>query len=121
MSDSENRANAPSDLEVGNGFHPEVERELLRVRTRRHFLRTLGSGLGTVFMGTLAAKFARGASTAGVTAEGAALDFTRDATSPLAALPPQFPAKVQRVIYLHMAGAPSQLELFENKPELKEV
>jgi hypothetical protein len=26
---------------------------------------------------------------------------------------------VRRVIYLHMAGAPSQLELFEHKPELK--
>jgi len=27
-------------------------------------------------------------------------------------------AKARRVIYLHMAGAPSQLELFEHKPEL---
>ena len=38
--------------------------------------------------------------------------------TPLAALPPQFPARVRRVIYLHMVGAPSQLELFEHKPAL---
>ena len=50
-----------------------------------------------------------------------ALDFTRDPSSPLSELPPQFPAKVRRVIYLHMAGAPSQLELFEHKPDLKRL
>jgi hypothetical protein len=119
VSDSKIRGRAPNDLLAGTGLHPDVELALLRVRTRRHFLRTLGSGLGTLFMGTLAAKFGETAKAAGVTSEGADLDFARDASSPLAALPPQFPAKVRRVIYLHMAGAPSQLELFEHKPELK--
>ena len=38
--------------------------------------------------------------------------------TPLSPLPPQFAAKARRVIYLHMAGAPSQLELFDHKPEL---
>ncbi|MCA9065792.1 MAG: DUF1501 domain-containing protein, partial [Planctomycetaceae bacterium] len=28
------------------------------------------------------------------------------------------PARAKSVIYLHMAGSPSQLELFEHKPEL---
>jgi hypothetical protein len=37
---------------------------------------------------------------------------------PLAPRPPHFPGKAKRVIYLHMAGAPSQLELFDYKPEL---
>ena len=46
------------------------------------------------------------------------LNFTRSPAEPLAPLPPQYPAKAKRVIYLHMAGAPSQLELFEHKPEL---
>jgi hypothetical protein len=46
------------------------------------------------------------------------LDFTRDPARPLAPLPPQFAPKARRVIFLHMAGAPSQLELFENKPVL---
>src|ERR1700684_3558836 len=116
MSDSEIRPSGPHDLEIDERLYPGVELALLRARTRRHFLRTLGGGLGTLFLGTLAPKAARAAA---VSPEGDALDFTRDASSPLAALPPQFPAKVQRVIYLHMAGAPSQLELFEYKPELK--
>lgn len=33
----------------------------------------------------------------------------------------QFPAKAKRVIYLHMAGSPSQLELFDYKPELTKL
>ena len=41
--------------------------------------------------------------------------FSRD---PLAPKKPHFPAKAKAVIYLFMAGAPSQLELFEPKPEL---
>src|SRR5213076_3159538 len=31
---------------------------------------------------------------------------------------PHFPAKAKSVIYLFMAGAPSHLELFDNKPQL---
>jgi len=77
----------------------------------------MGSGLGTLFLGSLASKLVPSAKAAG--AETAALDFSRDARTPLSPLPPQFAAKVRRVIYLHMAGAPSQLELFEHKPELK--
>ena len=34
---------------------------------------------------------------------------------------PHFPAKVKRVIYLFQSGAPSQLELFDYKPKLKEM
>jgi hypothetical protein len=40
-------------------------------------------------------------------------------TDPLAAQRPHFPARAKNVIHLHMVGAPSQLELFDNKPELK--
>ncbi len=32
-----------------------------------------------------------------------------------------FPGKAKVVIYLHMAGAPSQLELFDYKPELMKM
>lgn len=95
----------------------EIEMACLQAQTRRHFLRSLGGGLGTLFVGTMAARFAMPAKAAGT--ETASLDFSRDPSSPLSPLPPQFSAKVRRVIYLHMAGAPSQLELFEHKPELK--
>ena len=47
---------------------------------------------------------------------GAALD-----KDPLAPKPTHFPPKAKRVIYLFMAGAPSQLDLFDYKPELKKL
>ncbi len=34
---------------------------------------------------------------------------------------PMFPAKAKRIIYMHMAGAPSQLELFDHKPALAKL
>ena len=41
--------------------------------------------------------------------------------APSSELEPHFPAKVKRVIYLFMAGAPSQLEMFDHKPLLAEL
>lgn len=32
---------------------------------------------------------------------------------------PHFPARAKHVIYLHMIGAPSQLDMFDDKPELR--
>jgi hypothetical protein len=69
----------------------------LHHQTRRCFLGQTGVGLGAMALGSLAAPAS---------------------ANPLAAKDPMFPAKAKRVIYLHMAGSPSQLELFENKPEL---
>lgn len=117
MSYSEARPESSTDLVSKSGSSTEVALAILQARTRRHFLRSLGGGLGALFLGTMATKFAPSTYAAG--AETAALDFSRDASTPLSPLPPQFAAKVRRVIYLHMAGAPSQLELFEHKPELK--
>ena len=119
MSDSQARPRIPADPVITSGSPTEVERAFLQARTRRHFIRSVGGGLGTLFLGTLASKFAPSVQAAG--AETAALDFSRDPGTPLSTLPPQFTAKVRRVIYLHMAGAPSQLELFEHKPELKRL
>jgi hypothetical protein len=97
----------------------ELQLAIVQAETRRHFLRSLGSGIGTLFFGTSLAKYVAAANARG--AEGSNLSFARDAATPLSLLPPQFPAKVRRVIYLHMAGAPSQLELFDYKPELKRL
>jgi Protein of unknown function (DUF1501) len=119
MADYESRSRTLADLGVRSEARAEVELALLQGRTRRHFLRNLGGGLGTVFLGTLASNLLPSAKAAG--AETGALDFSRDARSPFSPLAPQFAAKVRRVIYLHMAGAPSQLELFEYKPELKRL
>jgi uncharacterized protein (DUF1501 family) len=44
-----------------------------------------------------------------------------DSTNPTAPKPTHFPPTAKRVIYLFMAGAPSQLELFDHKPKLAEL
>jgi Protein of unknown function (DUF1501) len=99
--------------------NPELQMAIVQAQTRRHFLRSVGSGVGSLFFGTSLANYVAAADASG--AERSSLSFARDAATPLSQLPPQFPAKVRRVIYLHMAGAPSQLELFDYKPELKRL
>src|SRR5580700_7057845 len=115
MSDSEIRAvQDPLSTERIIPARPEERFALLQAQTRRHFLRSLSAGVGTMFFGTLASQFSL--PTAKAAERGVdgnlRLDFTRDPSSPLSVLPPQFAARSKRVIYLHMAGAPSQLELF---------
>lgn len=83
----------------------------LQSTTRRHFLGAGAFGLGSLFLKNTTAH-AESASS------GARLDFTRNPATPLSPLPPQFAPRAKRVIFLHMAGAPSQLELFDHKPEL---
>ena len=50
-----------------------------------------------------------------------ALSPSAGAANLLASKPPHFPAKAKRVIHLFMAGAPSQLDLFDYKPELAKL
>ncbi len=76
--------------------------ELLR---RRWFLRDCGTGLGAIAAVTLLA------------ADSAAA-MTTDAANPLAPRQSHFAGKAKRVVYMFQAGAPSHLELFDNKPEL---
>ncbi|MBL8176327.1 MAG: DUF1501 domain-containing protein [Bryobacterales bacterium] len=64
--------------------------------TRRHFFRRCSLGLAGMYLRSLQAQ-----------------------ENPLAAKKPSLPAKAKSVIYLHMAGSPSQLELFDYKPELQ--
>jgi hypothetical protein len=71
--------------------------------TRRHFFKHSGLGLGALALQALLAR---------------ETSANPQATNPLTPKPPMFAAKAKRVIYLHMAGSPSQLELFEHKPEL---
>ena len=86
---------------------PPVE-TALRQLTRRHFFQDCQLGLGALALGSLLAD----KSTAWATPQ---------ATHPLAPKPTHFPAKAKRVIYLFMAGGPSQLELFDFKPKLQEL
>ena len=83
--------------------------QLLRENSRRHFFRQCGVGLGKV---ALASLLADGRSFAGRSAQ---------VPNPLAPRKPHFPAQVKSVIFLFMAGGPSQLELFDHKPKLAEL
>lgn len=73
---------------------------------RRHFLQQCVMGVGTMALGSLLG-CERSAN-------------TDKAADPLAMLT-HFAPKAKRVIFLHMVGAPSQLELFENKPTLQNL
>ncbi|MEN9021241.1 MAG: DUF1501 domain-containing protein [Verrucomicrobiaceae bacterium] len=81
------------------------QHDLLESRTRRHFLRDCSSGMGALWL----ASQAHG---------NEAPAIQHDASEPLSTLAAPLKGKVKRVIYLHMIGAPSQLELFDYKPEL---
>ena len=90
--------------------HPLLRLLNMEADTRRRFLGWGMGGLGAFFLNDAMAKAPAD--------QNAPLDFCRDPSTPLSVLPPQFPAKAKRVIYLHMGGAPSQLELFDHKPQL---
>jgi hypothetical protein len=88
----------------------EARHEWVRLQTRRHFLRRSGLGFGGIAL----ASFLPGGFAAASPDPGRGTDFLKPR-------PPHYPAKVKRVIFLHMAGAPSQLELFDYKPRLAEL
>ena len=66
--------------------------EQTRAQTRRHFFGQAGLGFGALALSDLLAADTKPAF--------------------------QIPAKAKSIIYLHMAGSPSQIDLFENKPAL---
>jgi len=79
--------------------------------TRRHFFRDCGVGVGKMALASLIGPGAAGRSMAAAGGTVAALGPTG----------PHFPPKAKGVIHLFMAGAPSQLDLFDYKPELAKL
>jgi uncharacterized protein (DUF1501 family) len=84
----------------------DLTEERRRFLSRRWFFRECGVGLGSIALGALLRDYLLPSANAAL------------ATDPMAVKAPHFPAKAKRVIYLFQAGAPSHLELFDNKPEL---
>src|SRR4029453_16033261 len=80
-------------------MHPKI----LRAITRRHFFRQSGFGIGGLALSSLID----------------ARLFAQKADGPLAPRPPHFAPKAKNIIYLFMAGGPTPLGLFENKPTLQ--
>lgn len=88
----------------------QAEEHFLRDVTRRHFFRECGVGVGAMALAALLAD------------EGyAAPRVQLDPANPLAPRQPHFTPRAKNVIFLFMAGAPSQLELFDDKPKLREL
>jgi hypothetical protein len=87
-----------------------LQHEQLQHLTRRHFLSKCTTGLGAMWL----------AGTAG-RAWGSSGVLPKDPANPLAPAMSQYLGKAKRVIYLHMAGAPSQHELFDYKPDLQKL
>ncbi len=75
-----------------------ISHEQTRAITRRHFFGQAGLGFGSIALSSLLAR------------ESAAADKAW-----------KIPAKAKSIIYLHMAGSPSQLELFDHKPALTKL
>jgi len=89
-------------------FLNELNQQNLRAITRRHFFGKCASGIGTIALASLLKENLFAAE-------------QKTFVNPLAPKAPHFPARAKRVIYLHMAGAPSQLDLFDYKPKLIEL
>jgi len=87
--------------------HPEDEAVL--AETRRQFFGRGARGLGLAALASLV----------GESPVGAATGKDAPAAGGLSGLP-HFAPKAKRAIYLHMVGAPPQMELFDYKPKLKE-
>src|SRR4051812_15815163 len=73
------------------------------IQSRRKFFRDCAGGIGTIALAQLLASEGRAA----------------EPVSPLAPKPPHFAPKAKNVIFLFMEGAPSQMDLFDPKPELQ--
>jgi hypothetical protein len=80
----------------------------IHVTTRRHFFADCGVGIGKIALSALLADGMR-------TRVAAKSGVTQD---PMSVRAPHFAARAKAVIYLFMAGAPSQLDLFDYKPVL---
>src|SRR5436305_50651 len=75
-----------------------------QIQTRRHFFRNCAGGIGGIALADLLQRDGYGA-TAGA--------------DPLAPKQPMFAPKAKNVIFMFMEGGPSQLDLFDPKPELQ--
>jgi hypothetical protein len=84
---------------------------------RRAFVGAGGFGLGSLALAQLLGTPSQGG--LGKAFAGESGDTQRGRrNNPLAARQPHFAPRAKHVIYLHMIGAPSQLDLFDEKPEL---
>ncbi len=80
--------------------------EILKHITRRHFFRDAGFGIGGLALADLF---------------GGAQAAADSATAPASRLGPHFAPKAKNIVFLFMAGGPSTIDLFDDKPKLKQL
>ena len=80
----------------------------IQQQTRRHFFSDCALGVGKIALASLLTQANR-------------LSAMPPVTNPMAVRAPHFTARAKNVIYMFMAGGPSQLELFDYKPELERL
>jgi uncharacterized protein (DUF1501 family) len=95
-------------------MHPLLESQIHQ--TRRQFFGNTGLRLGGLALGYLMGNRLTGANALAATATAASGDRVHPALPGM----PHFPPKAKSLIYLHMNGAPSQMDLWDYKPGLKE-
>lgn len=88
----------------------ELKEEEVKLLTRRQLFGKTGYGIGVLALAQMLG-------TSAFASSGSAGDGSQ-VENPLAPRPPHFTPKAKRVIFLFMAGAPSQLDLFDPKPIL---
>jgi len=86
-----------------NTFDLNQRQRLARLLSRRELFSRLGTGAGAIALASLLAREAQGST-------GARYDVLRRA--------PHFQPRAKRIIYLFQNGGPSQVDLFDPKPEL---
>jgi len=89
--------------------------EMLQSVTRRYFFKQAGFGIGAAALTALLNR----PLLAGETNLPAVSQS--DAANPTAPRPPMFAPKAKSIIFLFMAGAPSQVDLLDYKPKLQEL
>lgn len=89
------------------------QQQAIRAITRREMFGRLGVGVGAMALGSML-----GAETAGSLLTS---DPAKGAHDPLATRAPHFAPRAKRIISLHMAGSPPQLDMFDEKPKLREL
>jgi len=84
-----------------------MDQEQLQQQTRRHFFRDCGVGLGAIALADLLS--------------GSASACAAETSNAMAARSSPFMPRAKRVIFLFMAGGPSQLDMFDHKPMLNKL
>lgn len=78
--------------------------DFIAIHSRRNFLRDCAGGIGTIALAHLLGIEGR----------------TAEPVNPMAPKKPHFAPRAKNVIFLFMEGAPSQMDLFDPKPKLRE-